>query len=151
MDHNTSSQFSVLSSQGRRGYTLLFAILVMGIVSIATINLASIVLRSLRSAHDLDDATVALYAAESGNEEALYFLGQGASCASLTTGAEIALSMELRLSVCAVMLHRCSFAPLEFWHCQNGTSSKYRYDKGRGRQRIKSFVMKLIIIGTSTM
>ncbi len=92
MDHNTSSQFSVLSSQGRRGYTLLFAILVMGIVSIATINLASIVLRSLRSAHDLDDATVALYAAESGNEEALYFLGQGASCASLTTGAEIALS-----------------------------------------------------------
>ena len=78
--------------QVKNGYTLLFAILVMGIVSIATINLASIVLRSLRSAHDVDDATVALYAAEAGNEEALYQVGQGTSCASLTTGADTVLS-----------------------------------------------------------
>ena len=93
MARNTSlSVYQFVGFQGRGGYTMLFAILVMGIMSVATVSLASIVLQSLRTARQLDDATVAFYAAEAGNEEALYQVGQGTACPALNTTSEVALS-----------------------------------------------------------
>ncbi len=75
-------QISNFKFQTRGGYTLLVALLVMGIIMASSIALSGIVMQGLKISHELDDAVVAFYAAESGIEENLYFISSGLACKS---------------------------------------------------------------------
>ena len=68
----------------RKGFTLMFAMMVLGITSVVALTLASVVTKSLASSREADDALLAFYAAESANEENLYRHAQGLACS--TTG-----------------------------------------------------------------
>lgn len=57
-----------------KGTALLTAMLIMGVLITISIALSSLVMREVRVTRDLIDAGKAFYAAESGVEEALYFL-----------------------------------------------------------------------------
>jgi len=57
-----------------KGTALLTAMLIMGVLIAISIALSSLVMREVRVTKDLMDAGKAFYAAESGVEEALYFL-----------------------------------------------------------------------------
>lgn len=60
--------------KNKKGTALLTAMLIMGVLMAISIALSSLVMRELRVTKDLMDAGKAFYAAESGTEEALYFL-----------------------------------------------------------------------------
>ncbi|MFA7685394.1 MAG: pilus assembly PilX N-terminal domain-containing protein [Candidatus Gracilibacteria bacterium] len=60
--------------RNKKGTALLTAMLIMGVLITISIALSSLVMREVRVTKDLMDAGKAFYAAESGVEEALYFL-----------------------------------------------------------------------------
>ena len=64
------------------GFTLMFAMVTLGIVSVVALTLASVVTKSLANSREADDALLAFYAAESANEENLYRHAQGIPCST---------------------------------------------------------------------
>jgi hypothetical protein len=78
----------------KNGYTLLVAILILGIIMVVSGALASIVQGSLRISKGIDDAMVAFYAAESGVEESLSRLARTLPpCENMSTGDSHSLTI----------------------------------------------------------